>query len=85
MNPNDITKALWAQRQPDDSWMPTSWVRVYTWRGERTVIIVTELETYDRIERRVDGHTQVAGQTEYLVQGGALNAENVQAAMTKIV
>ena len=85
INPNTIAQALWATRQPDDTHAPCNWVRVYTWRGERSVIVLTELETNERIERRVDGHIQMLNQTRYLVSGSIVDYEAVAAAMRTIV
>ncbi len=84
MDQNTITKALWEKRLPDNSWCPTAWVHVYTWRGPRTVIIVTELEGYQKIERRVDGHTQIDGATQYLTQCSVLQPNVVNAALEQI-
>jgi hypothetical protein len=51
----EVAKALWGARQSDDTFQPCNWVRVYTWRHNEAVIIITELETLNRIERRLDG------------------------------
>jgi hypothetical protein len=53
-NYNNEAKALWESRQPDDSFHPTAWVRVYIWRFDGGHVTLTELEGETHIHRRLD-------------------------------
>jgi hypothetical protein len=52
----EAANALWNLRKPDEQSNPVPFVYVYTWRGPGVVMLLTELDTPEKIARRLDGH-----------------------------
>jgi hypothetical protein len=85
MTPQDkIAQALWRLRPPNDSFKPTTWVRVYTWRGDRCVLIITELELPGRIERRIDGHITDGHHTDHVIQHSEYRMDVAERILAKL-
>lgn len=72
-----IHSSLHEDRLPDDTFNPCNNVHVYTWRGDKCVLVITEFSTPGAYIRRIDGWLVTDKETLQTIWGGRYHRENI--------